>query len=140
MIRSLLLRFWGVRLADPVALNTYIGAYTAVWGVWLLLPSDSYSLPIYREFARAGIPESFLGAVLVVLGAFLLVATLAGSPTWRRVALLQHAALWSFLAVFFLRGAPLAFAGVSSLLFAAQSLWSYWVIRYRTMVSHVGPA
>ena len=56
---------------DPAPLEVFLGGFTGLWGLWLLLPWSPATFAVgvaFRGLAETGVPEEVWGAVACTLG------------------------------------------------------------------------
>ena len=56
---------------DPAPLEVFLGGFTGLWGLWLLLPWQPATFavgPAFRGLAATGVPEEAWGAAALALG------------------------------------------------------------------------
>ena len=87
---------------DPRPFMVIIGAFTATWGAWLMMPwVTTFENPIYETIGFFA-PEEFWGAVLLVVGVGQIVHAFRKIDTGALIIALFATIIWTFIFVSFI--------------------------------------
>lgn len=99
------------------------GLLTLAWGLWLVKPGDSISLPAWAMI-RHLVSEQQLGVLMILLGTGQMVAYLADHRFSRWLCALVGCLLWEGLAVLFWFAAPTSLTLVTYSVVALTQFWA----------------
>lgn len=94
--------FWArLRVADTLLPEVFNSTLSIAWGLWLLMPMDSFHSSI-PGLALMGVfaPEPAWGVIILVIGLWQIAAVYVGNRTRRRIGMIISAAMWTFIATF----------------------------------------
>ncbi len=92
--------------ADGELLELYLGVFSLLWGLWCILPMDSFR--VSGAFALLGriAPEHVWGIVVAGVGAVKIFAVVKKFISLKKIAFVAALFLWLCVAISFIAGLP----------------------------------
>ena len=109
------------RFVDTRSLEIFLASITALYGLWLLSPIDTYNNVRGMKLIATMLSECQLGVIALAVGAFKLLAAYFSKYTTSSA--IVGAVFWGFMAGIIFPSQPYGFAGMTYLCFAAANLY-----------------
>ena len=83
---------------------TWLGATCFLWGVFLILPLDTFGTTHAWDAVReVGLEEWQMGALVALVGLWKMISVVSGRYSWRRVAAMSSALTWGCIGTILIR-------------------------------------
>lgn len=107
------------------------GLAATLWGLWLLLPWNTFGrTATFAAMRDTGVPEWLWGTVIFTLGIIQIAGLVAGWWRWRRRSALILCGVWAFIAVMFAQANISSTGTVIYPLFSLSAMWAYLRMRF----------